>query len=95
MNTFILGIYDDHIVLNIADTYFVSNIGTVTTATVGVFFIMVVIQVLGYFFEQDVEKYILRTLGRGDWIYAEKMAATGYYFLLLSGWHFSYSANYF
>lgn len=71
---------------NIADTYFVSNIGTAATAAVGVSFsIMVVIQALGYFFGQGTGNFISRTLGRGEWSHAEKMAATGYYSSIIVG----------
>lgn len=71
---------------NIADTYFVSNIGTAATAAVGVSFsIMVVIQALGYFFGQGTGNFISRTLGRGEWSHAEKMPATGYYSSIIVG----------
>ena len=64
---------------NIADTYFVSSLGTSAVAGVGIAFpLMNVIQALGFFFGQGSGNYIARTLGAQDYESASRMAATGF-----------------
>lgn len=63
---------------NMADTYFVGQIGTSATAGVGVSFsLMAMIQALGFFFGHGSGNYISRQLGAQNVEEAAKMAATG------------------
>ena len=63
---------------NIADTFFVGQIGTEATAGVGLVFpIMTIIQAFGFFFGQGSGNYISRSLGARKHDRAEYMAATG------------------
>jgi putative MATE family efflux protein len=65
---------------NMADTYFVSSLGTNATAAVGVSFsLMAVIQAVGFFFGQGCGNFIARALGSQKTGDAEKMAATGFF----------------
>ncbi len=65
---------------NMADTYFVSDLGNDQTGAVGVVFpVMAIIQALGFFFGQGSGNYISRALGKGDSSSAEKMAAVGFF----------------
>jgi len=67
---------------NMADTYFVSSLGTSQVAAVGIAFpLMAVIQALGFFFGQGTGNYMARALGAQDADGASRMAATG----LISG----------
>jgi len=67
---------------NMADTYFVSTLGTSQVAAVGIAFpLMAVIQALGFFFGQGTGNYMARALGAQDTDGASRMAATG----LISG----------
>jgi putative MATE family efflux protein len=71
---------------NMADTYFVSSLGTSATAGVGVAMpLMAVIQALGFFFGNGSGNYISRALGAGESDMAEKMADTGVCSALISG----------
>jgi putative MATE family efflux protein len=64
---------------NVADTYFVSSLGTSATASVGVSFsLMAIIQAIGFFFGHGTGNYISRALGAQRTGDAEKMAATGF-----------------
>ena len=63
---------------NMADTYFVSTLGTSQVAAVGIAFpLMAVIQALGFFFGQGTGNYMARALGAQDTDGASRMAITG------------------
>jgi putative MATE family efflux protein len=63
---------------NMADTYFVSSLGTSQVAAVGIAFpLMAVIQAIGFFFGQGTGNYMARALGAQDTDGASRMAATG------------------
>jgi putative MATE family efflux protein len=67
---------------NMADTYFVSMLGTSQVAAVGIAFpLMAIIQAMGFFFGQGSGNYMARALGAQDTEGASRMAATG----LISG----------
>lgn len=71
---------------NIADTYFVGQIGNEATAGVGLILpVMAIIQAVGYFFGQGSGNYISRSLGANDMRRAETMAATGAVSAILCG----------
>lgn len=71
---------------NMADTYFVSRIGTSATAAVGVVFsLMAVIQALGFTFGHGSGNYISRQLGKHQTEDASIMAATGFFSAVLAG----------
>jgi len=64
---------------NMADTYFVSSLGTSEVAAVGIAFpLMAVIQALGFFFGQGSGNYMSRALGKRDTDGASRMAATSF-----------------
>lgn len=68
---------------NIADTYFVSQINTQSTAAVGVIFtVMTIFQAVGFFFGHGSGNYMSISLGAGDRREAEKMAVTGFIYAL-------------
>ena len=59
---------------NMADTFFVGQIGTTATAAVGVIFpLMSIIQALGFTFGHGSGNYISRKLGQGEVEDAKKM----------------------
>ena len=65
---------------NMADTFFVSSLGTSATAAVGVTFgLMNVIMAVGFFFGQGSGNSIARALGAQKKEYAAKMASTGFF----------------
>ena len=65
---------------NMADTYFVSSLGTSATAGVGVVFsFMAIIQAVGFFFGHGSGNFISRSLGAQKIDAAQKMAATGFF----------------
>ena len=71
---------------NMADTFFVGQIGTTATAAVGVIFpLMSIIQALGFTFGHGSGNYIARKLGQGEVEDAKKMAATGFVSALVAG----------
>lgn len=71
---------------NMADTFFVGQIGNEATAGVGLILpIMSIIQAFGFFFGQGSGNYISRSLGAQDTKRAETMAATGAISALLFG----------
>ena len=75
---------------NMADTFFVGQIGTTATAAVGVIFpLMSIIQALGFTFGHGSGNYISRKLGQGEVEDAKKMAATGFVSALIAGAIFS------
>jgi putative MATE family efflux protein len=71
---------------NMADTYFVSSLGTSAIAGVGVSFpLMAVIQAAGFFFGHGSGNFISRALGARKGADAEKMAATGFFSAFIVG----------
>ena len=67
---------------NMADTYFVSSLGTSAVAAVGIAFpLMTIIQAMGFFFGQGSGNYMARALGARNTEGASRMAATS----LISG----------
>ncbi|MFA9377943.1 MAG: MATE family efflux transporter [Lachnotalea sp.] len=71
---------------NIADTYFVSRIGTSATGAVGIVFsMMAIIQAMGFLFGNGSGNYISRKLGEKKSKEAEEVAATGFYSALIVG----------
>jgi putative MATE family efflux protein len=71
---------------NLADTYFVSSLGTSAVGAVGVVFpLMAVIQALGFFFGHGSGNYISRRLGAQDLESAARMATTGFFSSLVCG----------
>jgi putative MATE family efflux protein len=65
---------------NMADTYFVSSLGTSAVAAVGVSFsLMAIIQAVGFFFGHGAGNFISRALGARNTGDAGKMAATGFF----------------
>ncbi len=72
---------------NMADTYFVGMLkNTSATAAVGVVFsMMAIIQAIGFFFGHGSGNYISRELGKKNYGEASKMAATGFYSALATG----------
>jgi putative MATE family efflux protein len=70
---------------NMADTYFVSSLGTSAAGAVGIAYpLMSIIQALGFFFGQGTGNFISRALGARQNREAQKMAATGFFSALLS-----------
>jgi putative MATE family efflux protein len=66
-------------IYNLADTYFVSSLGTSAVAAVGVVFpLMAIVQALGFLFGQGSGNYISRELGAQRFDMAARMAATGF-----------------
>ncbi|MDR0616856.1 MAG: MATE family efflux transporter [Synergistaceae bacterium] len=71
---------------NMADTFFVGNLGTSATAAVGVGFpLMAIIQAFGFFFGQGSGNYVARQLGAQKHAMASKMASTGFFSSLAAG----------
>lgn len=71
---------------NIADTFFVGQIGTEATAGVGLVFpVMAIIQAFGFFFGQGSGNFISRSLGAKSYDKAGYMAATGCFSALIFG----------
>lgn len=71
---------------NMADTYFVSSLGTSAVAAVGVSFsLMNIIQAVGFFFGHGSGNFISRALGAQNAGDAEKMAATGFFSAFMVG----------
>lgn len=67
-------------IYNMADTYFVGQVGTSATAAVGVAFpLMSLIQAVSFFFGHGAGNSISRKLGAEDDKDALKMASTGFY----------------
>lgn len=71
---------------NMADTMFVGQLDTQSTAAVGVSFsVMSLIQATGFFFGHGSGNYISRKLGAREYQDAERMAATGFFSSLIAG----------
>lgn len=65
---------------NMADTFFVGQIGTSATAAVGIVFsLMAIIQAIGFFFGHGSGNFISMAMGSQDSQSAEKMAAVGFF----------------
>ncbi|MDR2079088.1 MAG: polysaccharide biosynthesis C-terminal domain-containing protein, partial [Treponema sp.] len=65
-------------IYNLADTFFVSSLGTSAVGAVGVVFpLMAIIQAMGFLFGQGSGNYISRELGARHFDKASRMAATG------------------
>lgn len=63
-----------------ADTYFVGQIDTQSTAAVGISFaVMSIVQAFGFFFGHGSGSFISRKLGSQEYGSAERMAATGFF----------------
>lgn len=73
-------------IYNMADTFFVGQIGTSATAAVGIVFpLMSIIQALGFFFGHGSGNSISRKLGEKDTKEASHLAAVGFFLALLTG----------
>ena len=73
-------------VYNMADTYFVSKLGTSATGAVGIVFsLMAIIQACGFFFGHGSGNYISRQLGKKNKEDADRMAATGFFSAFMTG----------
>ena len=71
---------------NVADTFFVGKIDTQSTAAVGIVFsVMFFIQAFSFFFGNGSGNYISRELGAKRHRNAEVMAATAFFYALLTG----------
>lgn len=71
---------------NIADTFFVGQLDTQSTAAVGVVFpVMFFIQAFGFFFGHGSGNYISRELGARRHANAETMASTGFVYSIVAG----------
>ncbi|MDR1863532.1 MAG: MATE family efflux transporter [Treponema sp.] len=69
---------------NMADTYFVSSLGTSAVGAVGIAYpLMSIIQAVGFFFGQGSGNFISRALGARQDEQARKMAATGFFSAVL------------
>lgn len=70
-------------IYSIADTYFVSQLNTQSTAAVGIVFtVMMAFQAVGFLFGHGTGNYIAIRLGAGDDAEARKMAVTGIVYAL-------------
>lgn len=73
-------------IYNMADTYFVSQIGTSASGAVGIAFsLMAIIQAIGFTLGMGSGNYISRLLGQKNNQYASRVAATGFYSALILG----------
>lgn len=73
-------------VYNMADTYFVGQIGTSATAAVGVSFsLMAMIQAIGFFFGHGSGNFISRAMGAKRYKEAETMATVGFFSAIAGG----------
>ncbi len=73
-------------IYNMADTFFVSQLGTSASAAVGVVFsLMAMIQAIGFTFGMGSGNYVSRTLGSQDTKKAENIAASGFFSAILLG----------
>ncbi|MDO4930102.1 MAG: MATE family efflux transporter [Bacteroidales bacterium] len=71
---------------NMADTYFVGQINTQSTAAVGIVYsVMTIVQAVGFFFGHGSGNYISRKLGAREVADAERMAATGFFYAIVAG----------
>lgn len=71
---------------NMADSFFVSSLGSGAIGAVGVVFsLMAIIQACGFFFGHGSGNYISRKLGNKEYDDAKYMAATGYFSSMATG----------
>lgn len=71
---------------NMADTFFVGQVGTSATAAVGVSFtLMAMIQAVGFFFGHGSGNFISRVMGNKEYDKANTMASVGFYSSLAVG----------
>ncbi|MDR1453264.1 MAG: MATE family efflux transporter [Candidatus Margulisbacteria bacterium] len=71
---------------NMADTFFVSSLGTEATAALGVAFpFMAIIQAVGFFFGNGAGNYLARALGAQRGSDAAKMASTSFFTAFVFG----------
>ena len=71
---------------NMADSFFVSSLGSGAIGAVGVVFsLMAIIQAIGFFFGHGSGNYISRKLGNKEYDDAKNMAATGFVLAFLFG----------
>lgn len=74
------------VIYNTADTYFVSELGKSTTASVGVVFsIMSIIQAFGYSIGIGASSIISRKLGEENKDYADTIASSAFFFAVVMG----------
>ena len=82
-------------IYNIADTFFVSRLGTSATASVGIVFpVMAIIQALGFFFGHGSGNSISRRLGAKDTERAEQLAGIGFFSAFLCGLYVTVLASF-
>lgn len=73
-------------IYNMADTFFVSKLGTSASGAVGIVFsVMAIIQALGFTFGMGSGSWISRLLGAKDEETSREVAATGFYSALFLG----------
>lgn len=73
-------------IYNIADTYFVSKLGTSASGAVGIVFaLMAVLQAFGFMIGHGSGSIISRKLGSKDYHTASKFASTGFFLSILLG----------
>lgn len=73
-------------IYNLADTFFVSQIGTSASGAVGIAFsLMAIIQAIGFTLGMGSGNFISRLLGQKNRQYASKVAATGFFTALCLG----------
>lgn len=73
-------------IYNMADTFFVSQIGTAASAAVGInFSVMAMIQAIGFTLGMGSGNFISRSLGKQDRDAAHEAAATGFFTALILG----------
>ena len=73
-------------IYNMADSFFVSSLGSGAIGAVGVVFsLMAIIQACGFFFGHGSGNYISRKLGNKEFDKAEHMASTGYFSSMFVG----------
>lgn len=71
---------------NMADTFFVGQLNTQSTAAVGIVFsVMALIQAIGFFFGHGSGNYISRKLGSREFEDASRMASNGFFCAFLCG----------
>lgn len=73
-------------VYNMADTYFVSQLGTSASGAVGIVFgIMAILQAFGFMFGQGAGSIVSRMLGQKDNHRASRYASTSFFLALMAG----------
>ncbi len=73
-------------IYNMADTYFVSTLGTSASGAVGIVFgFMAVIQAFGFMFGHGAGSIIARSLGKGEATEAGKLASISFFASIITG----------